>query len=517
MRLLRRLLIKLFTMVAMIVLMSIAVRFARPYLMKSAGLPEGMPQVEMGTPKFSSEESDLMGAVLKSAMRLLSGSASRNELAGELSEKLYQGRGDAKTMSELGIELIKPGDNPASGAAPIVDGKALADAKATPAPGARPAETTPGRVASNSAAAARKLNAGDAPTAEAPSLSKKSTSALDALWLKLKANGLELALVPVALLMMVVVGRFRRKSGPDAFVPAVLAAMPPADTEPYDMKHDVHSMKAEDFEMLVGLIYQRQGYRVLLPAGLGGGRNGDFVLAKKSERILVVCKRLNPSHEVPVEKVRELHDVAAEIGAARAIYVAPCRFTWDARNFARTNRLTLVNGRTLDELILAARKDPEENLLDVSQWASAFMSKVELTPPLCPACEEQMDEVRTSHSSVWVCSQRPDCRGRRSSRNYQKAAPAPKADASTNVEAAPKTEASPKAVAAPQTESVRTPAVAAVASKIAVPQAAAPNVTAPPVAAPKAGATATEPAAQPTNATAQTTGSTAPKVRKSWY
>ena len=61
---------------------------------------------------FSSEESDLMGTVFKSAIRLLTGSASRKELAGELSSKLYAGRGDAKTMAELGIELEQPGAAP---------------------------------------------------------------------------------------------------------------------------------------------------------------------------------------------------------------------------------------------------------------------------------------------------------------------------------------------------------------------------------------------------------------------
>ena len=48
------------------------------------------------------------------------------------------------------------------------------------------------------------------------------------------------------------------------------------------------------------------------------------------------------------------------------------------------------------------------------------MSKVKLTPPLCPACEASMDELSVSGGSAWVCSQRPECRGRRSARKQHK-------------------------------------------------------------------------------------------------
>ena len=104
MRLLRKIAIKFITMAIMVVLMGALLRFAKPYIMKSAGMPEGMPGVEgVQMPHFASEESDLMATVFKSALRFLSGSAKRDELAGELSDKLYGGRPGAANMSELGI------------------------------------------------------------------------------------------------------------------------------------------------------------------------------------------------------------------------------------------------------------------------------------------------------------------------------------------------------------------------------------------------------------------------------
>ena len=53
------------------------------------------------------------------------------------------------------------------------------------------------------------------------------------------------------------------------------------------------------------------------------------------------------------------------------------------------------------------------------------MSKVQLTPPHCPTCEAAMDRLNVSTGAVWVYSQRPECKGRRSARKHHKAAPAP--------------------------------------------------------------------------------------------
>ena len=52
--------------------------------------------------------------------------------------------------------------------------------------------------------------------------------------------------------------------------------------------------------------------------------------------------------------------------------------------------VTLINARTLDHLIDAARKD-NEDLLNVAEWAPKFLLKAELTTPNCPACGAPMD------------------------------------------------------------------------------------------------------------------------------
>ena len=349
MRIIRKILFKVLSLVIMVVLMSSAVRYGQRYISKTSGVPQ-IPGVN-----FSSEESDLMSTIFKSALRLVSGTAKREELAGELSDKLYAGRAGAGEMSELGIELVKPG-----GASPVPDSKGATIA-ANPQPGLPTVKPVTGAsapsgatgVVSSQSVAKLPAKAG-APTADSPAatVDGKSQAALQAkVWEQAKRYSVELGVVPVALLGMYLMHRIRgRRSGAEDFVLANLAMQAPSDSEPYDMKNPLHSMKVEDFELLIALIYQRQGYRVSMPAGLSGGRGIDFTLVRKSERVLVQCKRMNQESRVTIERIRELHDAVTAAGATRGMYIASCGFTWDARNFAKAKGLMVINARTLDEL-----------------------------------------------------------------------------------------------------------------------------------------------------------------------
>ena len=424
MRLLRKLAIKLATMAIMVVLMGALLRVARPYIMKSAGMPEGMPSVEgLQTPKFSSEESDLMATFLKSAVRLFTGSAKREELASELSDKLYAGRGGSAAMSELGIELEKP-------AAPGLAKPGANSSAAT-------TEASPANSQPNVKSAAKPAQT------EQPPAKNASDPVRDALLAqileKAKANP-ELTLIPIVLLGMLVVHFFRRRRSPeDDFMLPDLSKLIPSEAEAYEMTNPVHSLQAEDFELLVGLIYQRQGYRVTMPSGRSGGHEGDFMVQRKSERLLLQCKKLNPDDKVSVDRVRKLHEAAVAVGATRGVYVASCGFSWDARNFAKVNGVTIINAKTLDLLLNEARERPDEDFLAVWEWAPKFMKKVKLTPPLCPACEASMDELTVSSGAVWVCSQRPECRGRRSARKHHHPMPAAASYANAKPKAEPQT------------------------------------------------------------------------------
>ncbi len=410
MRFLKTLVLKLMTMLIIVSLLGAAMRYARPMLMKSAGLPEEMPTGggNLGKPHFSSEESDLMGTVFKSAIRLLTGSASRKELAGELSNKLYAGRADAATMNELGIELVQP----VGGGSPTLPGE-------PPKPGTNPAASSAPGVARTAAKSAATTTAVLSSAHPAGGLQNVFLARLQR---KAMANP-ELALAPVVLTgMLVAHGVRRRRRNPlDDLVLTDMASLLPSDSEPYEMTHAVHKLRAEDFELLVALIYQRQGYRVTMPAGLSGGHGIDFTLQRKSERLLVQCKNMRQDFRLPIERMQELHKAVTVAGATRGLFVASCGYSWDARNFAKGKGMTVINARTLDALITEAREDEGEDLLAVAEWAPKFMAKVKLTPPVCPTCEAEMEWTSAGGGTVWVCSQRPDCRGRRTARKYQAA------------------------------------------------------------------------------------------------
>lgn len=450
-RLIRKLLMKVLSMVVMVLVLGTVLRYGQRYILKSQGVEPVSEQ--MKDVKFSSEEADLMTTVFKSAMRLFTGQASRKELSAELSDKLYAGR-NGEEMKDLGIELEQPGDTsgaPGAGGLLPGGGKATAgagggtNAQGTGAANAQGAGApnaplgVPGQPGVKQAVRTGKPGAKPGmpaglpgmpgmPSLEmpgTPSLNSAQMGALDKLWRQAKANSLEFMLVPVVFLGMLLVHRVRRRrGGGDEFMLPLVGLQTPAESEPYDMQHSVHSMTTEEFELLVALIYQRQGYRVSMSDALSGGKGGDFILARKSERILVQCKKQSQDHRIPVERVRELQEAMLTANITRGMYVASCGFSWDARNFAKGNNITVINARTLDALLTAARENPKEDLLDVSQWAPKLMGKVQLTPPTCPACEATMDQVHASNGAVWVCSQRPDCRGRRISRKYHKPAPA---------------------------------------------------------------------------------------------
>lgn len=189
-----------------------------------------------------------MGTIFKSALRLFTGSAKRDELAGELSDKLYSGRPGAENMGELGIEIEKAGGKPpgkAPAAIPASDRSLPAGAMIVAAqPGAQLASSPEPKAAERS---------------EQPVSNRARDALLGRTWKKAKANP-ELSLVPLVLLGMFGVHLFRRRRSPeDDFVLPDLSKVLAAESEAHDMKHPLHALQAEDFELLVAMVYQRQG------------------------------------------------------------------------------------------------------------------------------------------------------------------------------------------------------------------------------------------------------------------
>jgi restriction system protein len=112
----------------------------------------------------------------------------------------------------------------------------------------------------------------------------------------------------------------------------------------------VASLSWRDFERLVGEAFRHRGFTV---TGFGGGvpdGGVDLGLAKHGQRFLVQCKHWR-KQQVGVTAVHELNGVIAAVGANGGYVITGGRFTREAREFADSCRITLIDESGLEELI----------------------------------------------------------------------------------------------------------------------------------------------------------------------
>jgi len=191
----------------------------------------------------------------------------------------------------------------------------------------------------------------------------------------------------------------------------------------------IDGMRWQEFEMLVGEAFRRQGYQVLESGGGGADGGVDLVLSRRTqngaEKTLVQCKQWR-AYKVGVDVVRELYGVMAARGAAAGIVVTSGQFTAEARTFAQGRNVRLIDGSALEHLIRSARAQPQHrparNDPPVSQRAAGTTQPgpaAAPSTPACPACGKAMVQ-RTakrgaqSGSRFWGCTGHPACRGTRS-------------------------------------------------------------------------------------------------------
>lgn len=112
----------------------------------------------------------------------------------------------------------------------------------------------------------------------------------------------------------------------------------------------VSAMSWRDFSALVEQSFQREGYVVERMTG-----SADFKLVKMGKTTLVCCKRWKAASH-GLEPLRDL-DRQREAGDAHdALYVALGGVTENARDFARTHRIRLVEGLELTSLLRLPRR-----------------------------------------------------------------------------------------------------------------------------------------------------------------
>lgn len=170
---------------------------------------------------------------------------------------------------------------------------------------------------------------------------------------------------------------------------------------------DLDAMSWQDFEMLVGEYFRRQGFGVTDNGGGGADGGVDVVLRKGDAHYLVQCKHWRVLR-VGVQPVRELYGVMAAHGATGGFVVTSGDFTEDAVRFADGLALTLINGQALRRS-LRAQSD-----------AGPDSAPADQAPPDCPLCGapmvlRQARQGATAGKQFWGCSRyaQGQCRGTR--------------------------------------------------------------------------------------------------------
>ncbi|WP_238378889.1 restriction endonuclease [Geobacter metallireducens] len=170
----------------------------------------------------------------------------------------------------------------------------------------------------------------------------------------------------------------------------------------------LNEMGWDEFEMLVGEHFRRQGFQVTRQGGNGPDGGVDLILKNGGETYLVQCKQWK-AYKVGVQPVRELYGVMASRGAVGGYVVTSGKFTDEAVDFARGLNVELIDGRQLRQIIDNARR-PSTDVVRHEIFPKAVSS------PNCPKCGAEMKKRVARQGSnagreFWGCSTYPKCKG----------------------------------------------------------------------------------------------------------
>lgn len=177
----------------------------------------------------------------------------------------------------------------------------------------------------------------------------------------------------------------------------------------------VEGMTWVEFERLVAETFRQRGYNVTETGGRTADGGVDLALTKGKERLLVQCKQWR-ARSVGVTVIRELYGIIAASRATGGYVVTSGMFTHDAKQFARSCSIELIDGDGLESLIRDLnRKQTDENHSENTQFPSPKSIVSSDGSPTCPGCGSIM-KMRMAKRGVhagqpfWGCSRFPACR-----------------------------------------------------------------------------------------------------------
>ncbi|OUS32020.1 hypothetical protein A9Q98_02385 [Thalassotalea sp. 42_200_T64] len=217
------------------------------------------------------------------------------------------------------------------------------------------------------------------------------------------ANGISNLAVPISLLIaFIAVVTFFKSLHRKSLIPRMSGNGIFGFLNAFESQKDpLKNITWREFEMLVGEVYKKLGYRVYeTQPGADGGI--DLILKRNGEKVIVQCKQWR-TQKIGVKTVRELYGVMVAEGADRAIVMCSGTYTGESYVFAKGKPLELIGGTQLKGMI---------DSVSINRPIDALPK---LNDKACTSCGNKM-LVRTakkgpnSGNKFWGCSAFPRCR-----------------------------------------------------------------------------------------------------------
>jgi hypothetical protein len=159
------------------------------------------------------------------------------------------------------------------------------------------------------------------------------------------------------------------------------------------------------FEKVVGLVYQSQGYALHRRGGANPDGGIDLIIEYSGEQVAVQCKRWK-KWKVKEPLIREFVGALTIAKISRGVVVALNGSTTEAKQLAATNNIDIIHGEDIAAVISELPADAQQRIQALLQDERKY----------CPKCESVMvlrtPEPGKNWTQFWGCSRYPTCRGK---------------------------------------------------------------------------------------------------------
>ena len=169
-----------------------------------------------------------------------------------------------------------------------------------------------------------------------------------------------------------------------------------------DLLRDIEWKRFED---LCQRFYEAQGIRGRATSlGPDGGVDIRLYQDDSEDATAVVQCKAWGARFVGVKPVRELLGVMTHEKIGKAFFMTSGQFSEDAKAFAMSNQITLINGQMLLLMIKRLSLESQGALLD-------FATAGDYSTPSCPSCGVKMNRVpgKAGRHDFWGCKNFPRC------------------------------------------------------------------------------------------------------------